>query len=205
MEDVAVIVLGAMVRAGLHVGQLMIAAAGGAGQNNVAGRTQVIQRHVECPQTALPTMGIQVTVLGPNDTLTLPLTLRREGIQRVAQIKQLLAALDLLVGPLEQGAEHIIGDQGCLAAPDGAGKSRHRLRGSLGPGMLWHRVVGVLAEFIQRFDGLEAGIQPSRRQRLALGATGLPVFLAGGHIGRTDHGRHSAQMGDIERLQVAQE
>ncbi|MCY1517536.1 hypothetical protein D9M68_522200 [compost metagenome] len=61
----------------------------------------------------------------------------------------MLAAFDLLVGPLEQHAERLIGDQRRLGALRAAtGESRHRLRRGIGPGMLSNRVVGVLAEFM---------------------------------------------------------
>ncbi|MNP49031.1 hypothetical protein D3C76_1431920 [compost metagenome] len=68
----------------------------------------------------------------------------------------MLAAFDLLVGPLEQHAERIIGDQRCLAALGAlTGEPRHRHRGGFGPGMLWHRIVGVMAQLTKRFDGDE--------------------------------------------------
>ncbi|MCY1286663.1 hypothetical protein D9M69_470560 [compost metagenome] len=206
MVDGALIVLGAMVRARLQVSQFVVATAGGAGQDDVAGRAQVAQRLGECPQAALPTMGVQVAVLGRNDSFaTLLLSLHGEGIERIAQVKQVLAAFNLLVGPLEQDAEHIIGDQQCLVVllvvGTGAGESRHRPRGSIGPRILWHPVIGVLAKLMERFDGSKAATQPILRQRLAL----VPVRLACLHIGLADQGCHRAQVAEFERLQVAQE
>ncbi|MNN84067.1 hypothetical protein D3C81_2011860 [compost metagenome] len=71
----------------------------------------------------------------------------------------MLAAFNLLIGSLEQDAKHIIGDQRRLAAlGTTTGKPRYRHCGSLVPRMLWHRVVSVVAQFIERFDGDETGL-----------------------------------------------
>ncbi|MNV92431.1 hypothetical protein D3C71_1870310 [compost metagenome] len=67
MKNGALIVLGAVVCARLQVGQLVVATAGGTGQDDVAGRAQVYHRLVECPQTTIPTMGIQMVVLRLDD------------------------------------------------------------------------------------------------------------------------------------------
>ncbi|MNG12856.1 hypothetical protein D3C84_964930 [compost metagenome] len=115
----------------------------------------------------------------------------------------MLTAFNLLVGSLEQNAKHIIGYQlSFVVLISTTGASCQCFRGGLWPWMVRHPVIGVLTEFIKRFDGLETAFQSHLREWLALRSS-LPLRLAGIHVEAADHRCCRADAIDLKRLQMA--